>query len=72
MPHTISSCLKWNLDKTVQELGFQQLKPRWFEALEAFVVHGNIMLVAVHTGYVVFNQIMIKYFIGDHKKNRAT
>jgi len=39
------------LDETVQELGFQQLKPKQLEAIEALVVYSKDVLVALPTGY---------------------
>ena len=39
------------LNEAVRELGFKELKPKQLEAIEAFVVHGKDVFVALPTGY---------------------
>ena len=39
------------LEEAVKELGIQQLKPKQFEAIEAFVRCGKDVFIALPTGY---------------------
>ena len=39
------------MEETVKELGFQQLKPKQLEAVEAYVMGGKDLFVALPTGY---------------------
>jgi len=39
------------LEEAVNELGFQQLKPKQLEAIEAFVIGDKDVFVALPTGY---------------------
>lgn len=42
---------KLALEEAVEELGFQHLKPKQLEAIEAFVIGGKDVFVALPTGY---------------------
>ena len=39
------------VDESLQELGYQQIKPKQYEAIQAFVAYKKDVFVALLTGY---------------------
>ena len=52
------------VDESLRELGYQQLKPKQFEAIQAFVAYKKDVFVALPTGYgksVIYGILPILY-----------